>query len=122
MTAPSIVLSKDGKLAAFSPGFGPSSSPVVTSWAVWTGNGSPPTLPWGKPVLGDLIGRNPMDRGKAGSKRSLLVEAAGGPLSVIVAEANVHDTNLLAVTLEAIVVERPEPTAEAPLNLCLDKA
>jgi putative transposase len=74
------------------------------------------------PFWGDLIGRNPTDRGKAGSKRSLLVEAAGGPLSVIVAGANVHDTKLLAATLEAIVVERPEPTAELPQNLCLDKA
>jgi len=71
---------------------------------------------------GDLIGRNPTDRGKAGSKRSLLVEADGGPLSVIVAGANVHDTKLLAATVEAIVVERPQPTEESPQNLCLDKA
>ncbi len=71
---------------------------------------------------GDLIGRNPMDWGKAGSKRSLLVEADGGPLSVIVAGANVHDTKLLEATIEAIVVERPQPTAESPQNLCLDKA
>ena len=38
-------------------------------------------------------------------------------MSVIVAGANVHDTNLLAATLEAIVVERPEPTEESPQNL-----
>jgi putative transposase len=37
------------------------------------------------------------------------------------AGANVHDTKLLAQTLEAIVVERPEPTAEAPQHLCLDQ-
>lgn len=55
-------------------------------------------------------------------KRSLLVEAAGGPLAVVVAGANVHDTTLLEATLEAIVVERPPPTAEAPQHLCLDKA
>jgi putative transposase len=55
-------------------------------------------------------------------KRSLLVEAAGGPLAVVVAGANVHDTKLLAATLEAIVVERPPPTAERPQHLCLDKA
>ena len=29
---------------------------------------------------GDLIGPNPTDRGKAGSKRSLLVEGQGGPI------------------------------------------
>jgi putative transposase len=54
-------------------------------------------------------------------KRSLLVDAAGGPLGAIIAGANVHDTTLLAGTLEAIVVERPQPTAEAPQHLCLDK-
>lgn len=54
-------------------------------------------------------------------KRSLLVEADGGPLSVIVAGANVRDDKLLAATLDAIVVERPEPNKEAPQHLCLDK-
>ena len=70
---------------------------------------------------GDLIGRNPTDRAKAGSKRSILVEESGGPLSVVVAGANVHETKLLEATIEAIVVERPEPTEESPQNLCLDK-
>lgn len=42
-------------------------------------------------------------------------------MSVVVAGANVHDTKLLRATLEAIVVERPKPTAEAPQHLCLDK-
>jgi putative transposase len=55
-------------------------------------------------------------------KRSLLVEADGGPLSVVVAGANVRDDKLLtAITLDAIVVERPEPTEETPQHLCLDK-
>ena len=53
-------------------------------------------------------------------KRSLLVEAAGGPLAVVIAGANVHDTKLLAATLEAVVVERPQPTPERPQHLCLD--
>lgn len=71
---------------------------------------------------GDLIGRNPTDRGKAGTKRSILVEEAGGPLSVVVAGANVHDTKLLTATLQATVVQRPKPTIESPQHLCLDKA
>jgi putative transposase len=54
-------------------------------------------------------------------KRSLVVEADGGPLGLAIAGANVHDTKLLAKTLAAIVVERPAPTAEAPQHLCLDK-
>lgn len=53
-------------------------------------------------------------------KRSLLVEAAGGPLAVVIAGANVHDTKLLAATLAAVVVERPQPTPERPQHLCLD--
>ena len=67
---------------------------------------------------GDSVGANPTDRAKAGSKRSILVDGAGGPLSAVVAGANVHDTKLLALTLESIVVERP---ADAIENLCLDK-
>jgi putative transposase len=54
-------------------------------------------------------------------KRSLLVEADGGPLAAVVAGANVHDTKLLAATLGAIVVERPEATDDSPQHLCLDK-
>ena len=53
-------------------------------------------------------------------KRSLLVEAAGGPLAVVIAGANVHDTKLLSATLDAIVVERPRSTPERPQHLCLD--
>jgi len=50
-----------------------------------------------------------------------LVEADGGPLAVVIAGANVHDAKLLAATLEAIVVERPEPSEDSPQHLCLDK-
>lgn len=41
---------------------------------------------------------------------------------MVVAGANVHDTKLLAATLEAVIVPRPEPTEERPQHLCLDKA
>ena len=40
---------------------------------------------------------------------------------MVVAGANVHDTKLLELTLENIVVARPECTEEEPQNLCLDK-
>jgi putative transposase len=50
-----------------------------------------------------------------------LVEADGGPLAVVIAGANVRDDKLLAATLDAVVIERPEPTEEAPQHLCLDK-
>ena len=67
------------------------------------------------------MGPTPTDRGKHGVKRSVLVEGDGGPLALVVAGANVPDTKLLAATLEAIVVERPQPTEAAPQHLCLDK-
>jgi len=54
-------------------------------------------------------------------KRSILVEADGGPLSAVVAGANVRDDKLLAATLDAIVAERPESTDEVSQHLCLDK-
>ena len=60
-------------------------------------------------------------RGKAGSKRSILVDASGGPLSVVVAGANVHDTKLLALTLDSIVVERPDSFGREMQHLCLYK-
>ena len=85
------------------------------SWAAWT-VGRRQTGPWARHAL---IGPNPTDRGKAGSKRSLLVEGQGGPLSIVVAVA--HDATLLDETLEAIVVERPQLTEDDPQHLCLDK-
>jgi putative transposase len=51
----------------------------------------------------------------------VVVEATGGPLGATIAGANVHDPKLLAATLEAIVVERPQPTTAEPQHLCLDK-
>lgn len=70
------------------------------------------------PFWGDSIGRNPTDRGKPGSKRSILVDRDGGPLSLVVAGANVHDTKLLDMTLNGIVLERPDTGTQ---HLCLDK-
>ncbi len=70
---------------------------------------------------GDLIGANPTDRGKHGVKRSLLVEATGGPLAVVIDGANRHDAKLLSATLNAVIVARPQPTAEKPQHLSLDK-
>lgn len=67
------------------------------------------------------MGKNPTDRGKKGTKKSILVDADGGPLGVAIEGANVPDCKLLRETIEAIVVERPEPTKDRPQNLCLDK-
>lgn len=66
---------------------------------------------------GDKIGPNPTDRAKNGTKKSLLTDGAGGPLSIVIAPANVNDHKLLEQTLGSIVVERPK----SPQHLCLDK-
>jgi transposase len=62
-----------------------------------------------------------VDRAKRGTKRSLLVEASGVPVGLCVAGANQNDFKLLVETLRSIPVERPEPLADAPQHLCLDK-
>lgn len=41
-------------------------------------------------------------------------------MGVVIAGANVNDHKLLAATIEAIVVDRPEPTETQPQHLCLD--
>lgn len=66
------------------------------------------------------MGKNPTDRGKKGTKESVLVDGDGGPLGVVLAGANVNDQKLLRETIEAVVIERPEPTAKQPQHLCLD--
>jgi putative transposase len=67
------------------------------------------------------VGPNPTDRGKPGVKQSLLVEADGGPLAITIAGANVPDAQLLEATIDAIVLERPEPEPDFEQHLCLDK-
>ena len=67
---------------------------------------------------GEATGPNPTDRGKSGTKRSLLTDGQGVPLGVVVAGANRHDMKLVVATLEAIVVKRLEA---GPQHLCLDK-
>jgi transposase len=51
---------------------------------------------------GDCAGRSPVDRGKLGMKRSLLVEGNGIPLGRVLAPASRHDSPLLAPTLDKL--------------------
>ncbi len=77
------------------------------------------------PLGGEGTGANPTDRGKKGTKRSLLTEGNGIPLSVAVDGANRHDKKLVKATLDAIVIERPSSDSgseeEAKQNMCMDK-
>jgi len=53
------------------------------------------------PCGGERAGRNPVDRGKRGLKRSVVVDGRGIPLGCVTAPANRHDSPLLGPTLEA---------------------
>ena len=53
------------------------------------------------PCGGEKAGKNPVDRGKRGIKRSMAVDASGIPLGTVSAPANRHDSPLLVPTLGA---------------------
>lgn len=54
-------------------------------------------------------------------KKSLIVEADGGPLGITVAGANVPDAHLLDATIRAIVLERPPVEEGYDQHLAMDK-
>ena len=54
-------------------------------------------------------------------KKSLLVEADGGPLGIVVAGANVPDAQVLAATIDAVVLERPPIEDGYEQHISLDK-
>lgn len=70
---------------------------------------------------GKKVGKNPTDRGKIGTKRSVLTDGGGVPIGLAVAGANRHDFKLVEETITRIPVERPAPTLEQPQGLCLEK-
>jgi putative transposase len=72
--------------------------------------------------VGKKTGKNPTDRGKLGTKRSVLTDGRGVPLSIVVAAANAHDVTLARETLDGIVVARSRPKGNRRQHLCLDKA
>jgi hypothetical protein len=53
------------------------------------------------PCGGEKAGRSPVDRGKAGVKRSVAVDGRGIPLGCVTAPASRHDSPLLVPTLDA---------------------
>lgn len=54
------------------------------------------------PGGGECAGRSPVDRGKQGMKRSIVVDGCGIPLGRTLAGANRHDSPLLAPTLNRL--------------------
>ncbi|WP_436702483.1 IS5 family transposase [Nocardioides sp. BYT-33-1] len=51
------------------------------------------------PCGGEAAGKSPVDRGKQGTKRSLMTDGAGIPIGCVVTSANRHDSPFLRPTL-----------------------
>jgi transposase len=73
------------------------------------------------PLGGKKTCRNPTDRGKLGSKRSVLVDGRGVPLSCELAAANVHDAQMVQGTLKKRTYRRPRNSQRKRMHIQLDK-
>ena len=72
-----------------------------------------------------MTGHNPTDRSKLGSKRHILTDKDGIPLSTIITSANTHDVIVAIDTVDSMVIKRPTSKSndkKKNQNLCLDKA
>ena len=72
------------------------------------------------PLAQEDAGPSPTDRGKKASKRHLLVDGRGVPLSIVVTAANVNDGKRIDHVLSAIVVKRERPPMRRSKHLCAD--
>jgi putative transposase len=71
-------------------------------------------------LAGKKTGPNPTDRGKSGTKRSLLTDGNGVPIALAVAGANAHDKTLVKETLDHQSVH-PQPSEVVLQRMCMDK-
>jgi transposase len=79
-----------------------------------------------------MTGHNPTDRSKLGTKRHVLVDKNGIPLSIVITSANTHDVTVAIDTVDSMVIKRPIASSSSSSkpkhnqkkkqNLCLDKA
>lgn len=67
------------------------------------------------PCGGEVSGRSPVDRGKQGTKRSVVTDGGGLPLHLIAAGANAHDAPLLQPTLAGV----PDAVGPLPDGACV---
>ncbi len=72
------------------------------------------------PCGGTLTGRNPTDRAKSGTKRSIMTDGHGVPIAATVAGANVHDVKMVEETLDQVPIQK-RGSPQRPKHLCLDK-
>ena len=70
-----------------------------------------------------MTGHNPTDRSKLGTKRHILTDKDGIPLSAILTSANTHDVTVAIDTVDSMVLKRSsyKLNHRKKQNLCLDK-
>lgn len=73
------------------------------------------------PLGGENTGPNPTDRAKTGTKRHLMTEGKGIPISLVVTGANVHDATQVETMLDNLAILIPPPTQEEERHFCADK-
>ena len=71
---------------------------------------------------GEATGPSPVDRGKQGTKRSVLTDQRGVPLAVQITGANTPDKAVALATLDRLAVERPKKVVYRLHHLCLDRS
>jgi putative transposase len=72
-----------------------------------------------------MTGHNPTDRSKLGTKRHIVTDKKGIPLSAIITSANTHDVTVAIDIFDSMVIKRQslsKPKHKQKQNLCLDKA
>jgi transposase len=76
-----------------------------------------------------MTGNNPTDRSKIGTKRHILTDKNGIPLSTVITSASTHDIKAVADVIDNSVINRPSNLSFTKKNkrmkynhLCLDKA
>ena len=59
------------------------------------------------PLGGAMTGNNPTDRSKLGTKRHILTDKKGIPLSAVISSASTHDIKLVTDVVDNAVIKRP---------------
>lgn len=80
-----------------------------------------------------MTGNSPVDRSKLGTKRHILTDQNGIPLSTVITSASTHDIKAVIDVIDDVVIKRPSESSFSKKNtrkqnrkqqqhLCLDRA
>ena len=79
-----------------------------------------------------MTGSNPTDRGKLGTKRHILTDTKGIPLSAVMSSSSTHDIRLVTDVMDNTIIKRSSSSSSSTKrdlsrkrklqHLCLDKA